>query len=46
MRASSSAVGGGSQVETRRWVRERAREARAKSRAERSGVELLDMPEF
>lgn len=39
-RASSSAVGGGSHVETRRWVRERAREARVKRREERSGVDI------
>lgn len=41
--ASSKAVGGGSQVETRRWVRERARGARVKRREEREGAESWDM---
>ena len=43
LRASSSAVGGGSQVETRRWVRERARGARVKRREDRPGVASSDI---
>ena len=44
--ASSSPVGGGNQVETRRWVRERARGARVKRREDKSGVASFDIFSF
>ena len=44
--ASSSPVGGGNQVETRRWVRERARGARVKRREDKSGVASFDISSF
>ena len=43
LRASSSAVGGGNQVETSRWVRERARGARVKRREDRLEVVSSDI---